>query len=1061
MGAERIQSMGMADVDFKRRGIDRQVQAGGAWSRRQFLQAAGFGMLTLPAVGWLRPMFAQGAGTEVAADHFVPVDKGLSPEWVQALSARGRKEVYRGQELETVAMPIGGVCAGQVYLTGDGRLAEWKIFNQRNFSGYGATNYQAGRKPDLSLDQGAALWIESPQGRMVRTIDQRGFEEVTFCGRYPIATVRYRDRGVPVEVELEAFSPFIPLNAEDSALPATILHYTVRNRSSLPLRVTLAGWLENAVNRHSGQELAGVRFNEIQTGNGATTVLCRAKSAAVKAARREPVVFADFEGEDYGAWTVEGEAFGKGPAHGTLDKQQPVSGFLGKGLVNTYLGGDDRLQGKLISPEFTIERDFINLLVGGGAHTGKTCVNLVVDGKVVRTAKGQNQEKLAWKSWNVRDLAGRRARIEIVDAESGGWGHINVDQIEFSDATRSGYAGKVEDQEDHGTMGLSVLGDEGIVSSRAVPDGPAVEGLFLEGRLAEAGPIERPFGAMLRGAVGRQFELAPGAEVSVVLIASWCFPRRRYEGRFTGHFYANRFGDAAQVARYVSIHAGRLMGQTRLWTETYYDSTLPYWFLDRVGSTLSILATGTCQWWKNGRFWAWEGVGCCHGTCAHVWNYEHAMARLFPRLERSVREMQDYNPETGFVAETGMVRFRGEGWGMWAADSQAGGIMKALREHQTSADDGFLRRNWAAIKKALEFMIGQDGNDDGFLEGRQHNTFDIDFYGPNPMIVSLYLGALRAGETMARRMGDAAFGERCRRIYETGRKNFLEKLFNGEYFIQIVDLTQHPDAQYADGCLSDQLFGQGWAHQVGLGYLVPAAVCRTTLESIWKYNWAPDVGPQNKAHPPERWFARPGEAGLFTCTWPKSRHMGKQSVRYRNEVWTGIEYQVAGHMAWEGMVTEALAICRGIHERYHPRKRNPYNEVECGDHYARALASWGVLIGLCGYEYDGPAGHIGFAPRLAPDDFKAAFTGAEGWGTLAQKRGGGVQTNRIVVRWGRLTIRSVAVELPGEGAAADVTIDAPEQRRPRIRREGRRVVITLDRPLTLEAGQELVVRTKV
>jgi len=1047
----------VADLGFKRRGIEQQAGPPQGLDRRDFLRAAGFGVLSLSAVGWMRPLFCTAAQPGVAPDHFVPVDKQLKPAWIQALPARGHKEVFRGKELETIAMPVGGVCAGQVYLTGDGRLADWKIFNQRNFSGYGATNYQAGRTPDLSLDQGVALRIESPQGMMVRTLDGRGFDEVEFCGRYPMATVRYRDKGVPVEVELEAFSPFIPLNEEDSALPATILRYTVHNRSSLPLRITLAGWLENAVNRYSGQELGGVRVNEVQTGNGATTVLGRAKSAEVKSVQREPIVFADFEGENYGDWTVEGEAFGKGPARGTLPSQQTVSGFLGKGLVNTYLGGDDRLQGKLTSPEFTIERDFINLLVGGGAHTGKTCVNLIVDGKVVRTAKGENQEKLAWKSWNVRDLVGQRARIEIVDAESGGWGHINVDQIEFSDTTRSGYAGKIEEQVDHGTMALSVLGDEGVVNSRALPDGPAAERMFLNGRLAEERSSERPFGTTLRGAVGKQFALAPGAEENITLIASWHFPNRLYEGRFTGHFYANRFGDAAQVARYISIHESRLVEDTRLWTTTYYDSTLPYWLLDRLGSTLSTLATGTCQWWKNGRFWAWEGVGCCHGTCAHVWNYEHAMARLFPRLERSVREMQDYNPETGFVAETGMVRFRGEGWGMWAADSQAGGIMKALREHQMSTDKDFLERNWANIKKALEFMIGQDGNDDGFLEGQQHNTFDIDFYGPNPMIVSLYLGALRAGEEMARLMNDTAFARRCRRIYEAGHKNFVEKLFNGEYFIQIVDLVKHPDAQYADGCLSDQVFGQGWAHQVGLGYLIPPHTCRTTLESIWKYNWAPDVGPHNKAHPPERWFATPGEAGLFTCTWPKSRHMGNKSVRYRDEVWTGIEYQVAGHMAWEGMVTEALAICRAIHERYHPAKRNPYNEVECGDHYARALASWGVLLGLCGYEYDGPKGHIGFAPRMGPEDFKAAFTGAAGWGTLMQTRSGDTQTNRIAVRWGQVLIRSVAVDLPAEGTTAQVQIEAPEQRRPTVRREGTRVVIELDKPLVLHAGQELTV----
>ena len=253
---------------------------------------------------------------------------------------------------------------------------------------------------------------------------------------------------------------------------------------------------------------------------------------------------------------------------------------------------------------------------------------------------------------------------------------------------------------------------------------------------------------------------------------------------------------------------------------------------------------------------------------------------------------------------------------------------------------------------------------------------------------------------MARDIGDKAFADRCRGIFEAGRKATLERLFNGEYFIQKVDLAAHPKHQYGNGCLSDQLFGQGWAHQVALGYLYPKPAVDKALGAVWKYNWAPDVGPQNDAYKPDRWFASPGEAGLFTCTWPAGDRIA-EPVLYKNEVWTGIEYQVAGHMIWEGMITEALAICRGVHERYHPAKHNPWNEIECGDHYARAMASHGVFLGLCGFEYHGPKAHLGFAPRLAPKDFRAAFTSAEGWGTLVQKRDGKRQTNRVEVKMGQ------------------------------------------------------------
>jgi len=520
--------------------------------------------------------------------------------------------------------------------------------------------------------------------------------------------------------------------------------------------------------------------------------------------------------------------------------------------------------------------------------------------------------------------------------------------------------------------------------------------------------------------------------------------------------YASRFDGAVAVAEHVVRNLSRLTDATRLWHDTYYDSTLPCWLLDRLHSTIANLATTTCQWWENGRFWAWEGCGCCHGTCGHVWNYEHGMARLFPELERSVREMQDFAPGVGFYPDTGAIGFRGEGWTLWAGDAQGGYVLKAYREHQTAPDDAFLRRNWPSIRKATQFLIDQDADSDGLIEGSQHQTYDENYFGANTMVGSLYLGALRAAEAMATDVGDDAFAAECRRIFEAGRERSVAQLYNGEYYIQDVDLEEHPEWQYGDGCLSDQMFGQGWAHQVGLGYLYPEDTVRSTLRSIWTYNWAPDVGPQNEVHAPERWFAMPGEAGLFTCTWPKSRHLGPTSTRYRNEIWTGIEYQVAGHMAWEGMLTEALAICRGVHERYHPARHNPWNEIECGDHYARALASWGVLTGLAGFEHHGPRGHIGVAPRITPDDFRAAFTAAEGWGTLSQRRSTRAQTDEIAVRRGRVRVRTLALELPEGITSSEPTITVDGVAVPAdAAQDGRRVVLSFADEVTIEAGSVL------
>ena len=1021
----------------------------GCVDRRSFLKLAGATALSFATMNELAAIAGPFEPSDTA-DHFVPANKKLRKEWIDALFAKGEPTWYAGDDLKQIGMPVGGIGAGQLYLGGDGRLFHWDIFNDSREGANAGTNYGHLPSPAAVLKQGFAIRTRAAGKAQVRTLDREGFPGLRFRGEYPIGTVQYADAECPVSVTMEAFSPFIPLNAPDSALPATVLHFTVKNTSSAPAEVVLAGRLENGVCCHSAQLYQGERQNRAVKQDKLTMILGSAKAATTPEPPKRPaVVLADFEGPNYGDWKAEGEAFGTGPAKGTLDGQQPVRGFAGKGLVNTFLGGD-KPQGKLTSPKFTVERGFINFLIGGGNHRGRTCINLLVGGKQVRTATGQAKEELAWQSWNVKEFLGQPAQIEIVDRESGPWGHINVDQIELSDAPRRGGEGPLETQRDFGTMGLALLGEgAGVTSVVDLPDDALAA--MLNSAIDQDRPtsVEKPLSQAMVGALSKTLTLAAGAEAKVTFLVAWCFPNLPQHG----NRYATRFTDALAVAQYVADNFDRLAGQTRLWRDTWYDSTLPSWLLDRLFMPVSILASATCQWRANGRFWAWEGVRCCAGTCAHVWNYEHAMARLFPELERSVREMQDFGP--GFVEATGAINFRGESNDFWAGDSQGGTVMKCLREHQMSPNGEFLKRNWPRIRRVVEFLLTQDKNDDGLIEGSQHNTYDINFQGPNTMVGSLYLGALRAAEEMAKDVGDVDFAVRCHKVFEAGSKNTIERLFNGEYFIQQVDLKKYPKHQYGDGCLADQLFGQGWAHQVGLGYLYPQDNVRSALKAIWTYDWAPDIGPQNAAHPPQRWFARPGEAGLFTCTWPKSKHLGPDSVLYRDEVWTGIEYQVAGHMAWEGMLTEALGICRGAHERYHPLKQNPWNEVECGDHYARAMASYGVFLGLCGFENHGPKGHLGFAPRFQPDNFRAAFTSAEGWGTIFQKAEGGKQKAEIAVKWGTLRVQTLALGTTGQKPTSVKVLVAAKEVSATFALSGNRAEIKLGHEVTVKPGEDI------
>jgi uncharacterized protein (DUF608 family) len=1000
-------------------------------------------------------------------DKLIPADKKLSEEWVKSLFARGEPAVYSGADLDWIGMPVGGVCAGQLYLGGDGKLWHWDVFNLTR--GTGDSNYAHPVKPASPLSQGFALRVTADGKTSRRPLDRAGFADVRFRGEYPVGKVEYRDDAVPVAVTLEAFSPFIPLNADDSGLPATVLQFTVKNTGRDAAEVELAGWLENAVCLETGKTRPGVRRNRVLRQPWGTLLACSAEAPPPGPPEKPPTVFADFEGKDYGDWKVEGEAFGKGPSHGANQPVQEgrIAGWRGKGLVNSYAAeGGDAPHGKLTSPEFTVERPFISFLIGGGNHPGETCVNLVSDGKVVRTATGKDDERLTWTSWDVRDLKGKKARIEIVDNHSGGWGHINCDQIEFGDSPHEDDT-PLEGRADFGTMALALLDPkDGDHAAAALPEGEIPAGVFADEEAA-GDEARKPFGQRLRGVVGRTLKLDAGKEATVTFVLAWNFPNLQLDfPTVVGRHYASRFSDAKAVAEYFAKNFERLAGQTRLWVKTWYDSTLPYWLLDRTAANASILATSTAHRFKSGRFYGWEGVGCCAGTCTHVWHYAHAAARLFPALERLAREEQDFGD--GFDPKTGLIDHRGKHPPVgYAADGQAGCILRAYREHQTSADDAFLKRVWPKVKKALEYMIEQDGDDDGVIENYQHNTLDTGFWGASSWLSSLYVAALRAGEEMARELKDDDFAARCKKIAASGGKKIADDLFNGEYFYHKAD-PKHPEAMRSgDGCEIDQVFGQSWAFQVGLGRLLDADKTRTALKSLWKYNWTPDVGPYRGMFNPGRWYAMPGEGGLIMCTWPKGGHEGSGGkadpvfAAYFNECMNGFEYQAAGHMVWEGLVQEGLAVARSVHDRYHPSRRNPYNEVECGDHYARSMASYGVFLAACGFEHHGPKGRVGFAPRLTPDDFRAPFTAAEGWGTFSQQRGDGGLTAKIEVHWGKLRVKTLALEAAEKAkpTKAEATVGGKAVEAA-LTADGRRVLVTLAAPAKVGEGEALEVTVR-
>ncbi len=731
-------------------------------------------------------------------DRLVPADKKLRPEWVKSLFARGERTVYRGADLELIGMPIGGICAGQLYLGGDGKLWHWDIFNRRNATG--AEHYAKPLKPSAPLEQGFALRVTEAGTNRVWALDHAHWRDVSFTGEYPIGYVEYRDPDAPASVRLEAFSPFIPLNTEDSSLPATIMEFTIKNERSAEIEVELAGWLENAVCLHSAQTRAGLRRNRLVRREGLLFLECSAQEAAVKPGPARPdIVFEDFEGETYANWSVTGTAFGAGPVEiASIPAYQGNVGGKGKRVVNSHASAPgksveekDSAMGTLTSRPFTIDRQYLTFLIGGGAHKGKTCMNLLVAGNPVLSATGQNDNRMRPVSWDVRQWAGKTATLQIVDQEQGGWGNIGVDDIVFSDSPREPL-GPLADEVDFGTLGLGLIEshvqspkskvEDADFGCAGVMGGQELDRHFAS-QSASAGdnaPVTRSFDEKLIGSLTRKIKLAPGASAKVTFVLTWHMPNLTLPRLPGGRLYATRFASAYAVAQYVREHFPRLSSQTRLWHDTWYDSTLPYWFLDRTFLNTSILATSTCHRFSNGRFYGWEGVGCCEGTCGHVWHYAHAVARLFPELERMTREKVDLGLA---LQPDGAIHFRGEHNDIPAIDAQAGVILRVLREHQMSSDAAFLKRNWPRLKQAVEWLIAKDGNGDGLIEGNQHNTLDTDWYGPVAWLSGLYLAALQAAHSMALELGDTQFAERCRVIFEAGQKNIVARLFEDGYFV--------------------------------------------------------------------------------------------------------------------------------------------------------------------------------------------------------------------------------------------------------------------------------------
>jgi uncharacterized protein (DUF608 family) len=893
-----------------------------------------------------RSFLQQMALVPAAAAQSLPAEKVPEPQAAAPVAPKtaapggpavAYPRVFRGKQLATIAFPLGGVAAGSVSLGGRGQLRDWEIFN----------------RPDKGNSLSYAfpsIWAQAGQGKPVaRVLESRllppyegssglgsqnapgltRLAKATFTGEFPLARIDFQDSRLPVNVSLEAFSPFIPHDPDESGLPVAVLRYRVKNPGAAPARVSIAWSIDNPV----------------------------IPPQSMRA---------------------------KGAKDGRLNVNRESAALQGLVMTNADLAATDPYQGS-----------FVLGLMGVG------------DGKVT-----------SLRGWN-----------------RGRW--WNSPMLFWDDFASDGS-----------------LGPEPEVRNTV-------------------------------GALCLERTLAPHASADFTFVLAWSFPNRTPEQcgwsapkgdekTIIGNAYSKRFPTAWDAAEYLATHLPELEKKTRAFAAAMRDSALPAAVKDAATANLSTLVSTTCFRTADGEFHGFEGVndksGCCFGNCTHVWNYETTTPHLFPSLARSLRKAA-----FGYTLDdAGAIHFRqllpdGKARsGFAATDGQMGQILHAYLDWQLCGDTEWLRGLWPRLKKALEFAWipgGWDADKDGVMEGVQHNTYDVEFYGPNPECGIYYLGALRAAEEMGKAVGDTAAAAEYRRLFESGRAWIDANLFNGEYYIQKIrgykkeqiaaalrsdmgsENTEQPEYQLGEGCLVDQLMGQYLADVAGLGPLLKAANIRKALESIQRYNYRRTLEEHDSV---QRIYAVNDEPAVLICDYGKADRP-RIPFPYYAEAWTGLEYMVGSQMMYAGMSKEGVQVFQNVRLRHDGERRNPWDEPECGHHYARAMSAWSGVVALSGFLYHGAEGRVRVTPRLPGAAVKCFWSTGTGWGMYERvKTGKGVKLS-IQVLHGTLPCKECALE--GVGAARVVLDGAAVEHEARA--GGGMSVLRFRQPLTIREGGKL------
>ncbi len=938
-------------------------------------------------------------------------------------------EAYSGKNLDRIAFPIGGIGAGMFCLEGTGAISHLSVRNKPEIYNepfaFAAISIKGVANGAKVLEAQVPAWkLFGPggtgNGSSGRNYGLPRFENGRFLPRFPFASLKLEDKDIPLDVEVLGWSPFIPTDEDNSSLPAGAMEYHFKNTSSKAVEAVFSWNARNFIAEKNGRILKAKNgFTLTNNGKEGTgfTIFVDDNNAVVdhcwfrggwfdsltmlwktikngETAANPPVdsqspgasIYVPFKllpGEEKaitvnfcwylpeseltaGRAVKAGPAFREKPSEGKAPGQQQITGVIGNQLVNTFDPGGDEQTGILLSAPFTADKRYLKFLAGGGNLKDKTSVNLVVEGKIVETATGNQSETLEPKIWDLKPYSGKEIRIKIIDLCVNPWGHVLADQFVITDNKEedlnklSASARLIENFEKNNYENWEVVKDE-------------------EGTLA----------------------CCPAGGVC--------------EDPYYRPWYSKRFQNLNEVVRYWTMHYAVLKKNSELFRDAFFSSTLPAEVIEAVAANLTILKSPTVLRQTDGRLWAWEGCsdnsGCCAGSCTHVWNYAQAVPHLFPALERTLRETEfsvSQNAEGHQTFRANLPISEPQHGFHAAADGQLGGIMKIYRDWRISGDTEWMKSLFPSVKKSLDYCVETwDPGHKGYLEEPHHNTYDIEFWGPEGMCTSFYLGALTAFIEMSKSLNQPY--KNYETILAKGKSYMETELFDGEYFIQKIkwiglkaadpvkvqsfnqgysaealDILKKegPKYQYGMGCLSDGVLGMWIASVCGLEEVINGDKTKSHLNAVYRNNLKKDLTDFDNPQRPS--YAAGKEGGLLLCTWPKGGALSLPFV-YSNEVWTGIEYQVASHLMFKGEVEKGLEIVRECRKRYNGVVRNPFNEYECGHWYARAMSSYGLLQGLTGVRFDAVLKTLYIDSKIG--DFKSFLSTETGFGNVGLKNG--------------------------------------------------------------------------